>query len=178
MTRMRVVSVGFVGLAAILALGAIAWACTPSAYLYPVSPNAGMAGTEVTVRGGQFGNGPVEIRWRSENGRLLTSALGPHFTAKVTIPDRPEGVHYLVAVARDPADPSRILARRAEAFEITSNPGSDARATASLWGEAKQPPADDRGSMATLVGTVGLALAAAGAALVALTVVRRKRAEI
>lgn len=177
MSRNRIISVGFAAYIAVFVVGAVAWACTPSAYLYPVSPSSGAAGSEATLRGGQFGMGSVEIRWGSENGKLLAKALGPDFAAKVVIPDKAEGVYYLVAVARDPADPSRILARRAEAFQITTNPRSEARNAASLWGEAEPYPDEGRLPSAA-VAAVGLGLAAAGAVLGALVVVRRRKAEI
>lgn len=169
-------TIGLLGIAAVLGLAAVTWACTPSAYLYPVSPAAGAAGTEVTIRGGQFGNGPVEIRWGSEKGRLLGTTLGPEFTTRVSIPDRDDGVHYLVAVARDPADPSRMLARRVEAFQIKSNAQTEARRAASLWSQ-DQPEADeDRSLMVAIAATgIGLVLSAGAFALFSAVSSRRKR---
>lgn len=177
MSTRKSISIGFASLAVLLAVGAVAWACTPSAYLFPISPSSGVAGAEVTVRGGQFGNGPVELRWASENGRLLTTALGPDFTAKVTIPDKAEGVHYLVAVARDPSDPSKILARRSEAFQITSSSTPGGNSTDSLWGDAGQPAVQETGIPAGALAAVGLGLSAGAMAIVTLIVIKRRKAE-
>ncbi|MGH2810872.1 MAG: hypothetical protein ACRDIA_08320 [Actinomycetota bacterium] len=177
MTARRITSIGFGCLAALLALAAVAWACTPSAYLYPISPGGGQPGSEVTVRGGQFGTGTVEIRWASDNGRLLGTALGPEFSTKVTLPDRAEGVHYIVAVARDGADPTKILARRSEAVQITADGRSSSTAASSLWGDAGQALGETGGFPATAVAGIGLGALAATMALFAAVVVRRRKAE-
>lgn len=178
MRRIRITGIAVTASAVMLIGAAIAWACTPSAYLYPVNPGRGPAGAEVTLRGGQFGTGPVEIRWASESGRLLTTTMGPEFTTTVTIPDRPEGVYYLVAVARDPANPSIVLGRRAEAFEITTNPRAEARAAASSWADSRQPAGEEGGFPAAMAMAVGLGLMTAGAALSALVFVRRRKAHL
>ena len=175
MTKKRIVGIGFVALAAFLAAGAIAWACTPSSYLYPVSPSSGQAGTQVVVRGGQFGTGPVELRWQTMDGRLLGTALGPEFTTKVTIPDKAEGVHYLVAVARDPADPSKVLAQRSEAFQITSGGNSSSKSASYLWSEARVPGTDTGIPAAAIAGT-GLGVMAAAMLLFTAVLVRRRKA--
>lgn len=176
MRRARITGIGFAGLALLLALGAVAWACTPSAYLYPVSPSTGAAGTEVTIRGGQFGNGPVELRWGTERGRLLGSTLGPDFTKKVIIPDKAPGVYYIVAVARDPADSSRILARRVEAFQITAGARSDVDRNDALWSAPTQSAPGEGRSFTALIAATGVGLAAAGVGLFTLALVRRRRA--
>lgn len=70
---------------AVLVTAATAWACTATASL-SASPGEAPAGSRVMVTGGQLGSGPVELRWDSTTGPVLTTAQGPDFTVAVTIP--------------------------------------------------------------------------------------------
>jgi len=175
MTPRKTVPALFAGLTVVLAMTAIAWACTPSAYLFPIAPASGAAGSEVTMRGGQFGNGPIELRWGSANGKLLGTALGPDFSIKVQIPDTSPGVNYLVAISRDPADLTKVSARRAEAFEVTSLAGAH-NTSDSFWDTGTEgAPASANTSRAAGIAavTVGMAFAVASTALI---LARRRRA--
>ena len=176
MARRKTVSILFTTLAAGMAVSAVAWACTPSAYLFPVAPASGQAGSQVTLRGGQFGDGPVEIRFDSERGKILGTALGPDFSITVQIPDSSPGVHYLVAIARDPANPANILARRAEALELKAPVGTRPQTT-SPWDTAAIDSAQQTNNTGRSAGiaaaTVGMAFVVASGAVI---LGRRKRA--
>lgn len=70
---------------AVLVTAAAAWACTATASL-SANPGEAPAGSRVMVTGGQLGAGPVEVRWNSATGPVLTTVQGPDFTVAVTIP--------------------------------------------------------------------------------------------
>lgn len=97
--------------------GALAWACTPQAYI-TLSPRMGGPGTTVTVSGRSFvNNGPVEIRWESSTGMLLREARGPNFTVAITIPQSDPGVYSVVATGYDTGGIAK--GRTAAPFEVT-----------------------------------------------------------
>ncbi len=76
----------------VLASSAWAW-CTPyvgnSSYV-SVSPNRAPAGTEVSVRVGNWAAGPVEVRWASATGTVLNTGVvvrdGDELVIPATIP--------------------------------------------------------------------------------------------
>ncbi len=88
-------------LIAVVATAAIAWACTPQAYLYlgatSVTPSSAGGGGPVTVTGRGFTSGPVQIRL--DSGRLLATAQGPNFSLVVRIKNVAPGVHYVHGIA-------------------------------------------------------------------------------
>lgn len=88
-----------VGLAGLMVGGAsLAWACSPQAWIH-LEPHQARAGSDVMVTGQKFYEGPVEIRWSSATGPVLSPAQGSDFSTTVTIPsDASPGVYYIVAV--------------------------------------------------------------------------------
>ena len=147
----------FLGLAGIgggaLLTASVAWACTEQAYI-SISPNSGPAGTEVTVVGRQFQDGPVAIYWNSAGGPKLGEAPGPNFTTAVRIPDDPEKFGYVYAVGYN--EDGSVAGASRTAFTITSsspggakpdNPSRPGRGssrnktTASARSEARRPAA-------------------------------------
>ena len=84
-------------LSVVLATVSFAWACVPQG-AFDLSPSGGPAGTQVTAVGNNFPAGPVEIRWESRQGTLLTTATGPSFSVSLTIPSGvTPGVYYVSA---------------------------------------------------------------------------------
>ncbi len=87
-------------LVGVVATAAIAWACTPQAYLYlgatSVTPPSGGGGAPVTVTGRGFTSGPVQIRL---DGRRLATAQGPNFSVVVRIENAAPGAHYVQGAA-------------------------------------------------------------------------------
>jgi hypothetical protein len=65
-----------------------------------LSPASGPAGTTVTVAAAGFAAGDVELRWGTQSGPLLATAVGPDFTVPVVVPDAGPDTYPLVAVAR------------------------------------------------------------------------------
>lgn len=117
--RVLLTLTGMVGM--MLATAAVAWACSPNAYI-TLSASQGPAGDEITVEGKAFEDGPVRVYWEP-NGELLHETSGPDFEVPVTIPeDADEGVGLITAygftdsVEDDPSgyDPS--------AFTVTGPP--------------------------------------------------------
>ena len=102
MTR-RITMATFSVVAPLLLVGAaVAWACTPSAYI-SVEPARGAAGSHVTLYGLEFADGPVQIYWNS-NGPLIGTTRGPEFTTGVFIPQSAAtgtGYVYAVGMNRD-----------------------------------------------------------------------------
>ena len=114
----------FAALTAVVGVAALAWACTPQAYLYlsptsvePSSEQGGTAGATVTVTGTGFVPGPVQISL--DAGPTLATATGPEFSVAVRVPaTAAAGVHYLRGVAYQPdgtvaGEASRALLVRA-----------------------------------------------------------------
>jgi len=114
---------------------AIAWACTPQAFITAISPGSGPAGTNIAVTGARFipaQDGQVELRWDSENGILLAQATasarredesgavtdpGGDFTAAISAPDVPAGTYAVVVVSR--ANDGSIAGIGRRAFTVT-----------------------------------------------------------
>lgn len=87
---------------AFVAAGAVAWACTPRAWI-EIEPSRGASGTEVQVTGGAFTEDEkVRIYWKTSSGQVLGEEMGPSFTTTVVIPEEPEGTtHTILATNED-----------------------------------------------------------------------------
>lgn len=122
----------------VVALGlvtvAVAWACSPTAKIAVTgqtpagdSPStaAGPAGSTATVRGSEFADGPVEVRFNSTNGPVLAREPGPDRTPtlEIRIPNEAPGVYYVVAVGRS-AD-GAVAGKASAPFEITAPPAKN-----------------------------------------------------
>ncbi|MGH9152218.1 MAG: hypothetical protein ACRD03_07460, partial [Acidimicrobiales bacterium] len=94
---------------------AMAWACTPSAHLVPISPATGEVGSRITVAGRAFHAAEVAIHWGGADGPLLATATGPSFSVPVTVPPAAPGVYLVVAIQAGSTNP-------AETFEVTASP--------------------------------------------------------
>ena len=152
--------------AVVLGASSYAFACSASAYLGPLSPNAGPRGTEVTVTGSRWSAsagenriaGPVEIRWGDQYGPVLATATGESFSVKVIIPDADPGYQLITAVAHDSA--GKTVGRQAQAFRVTSGGptaapvGGAPSGDTSTTGDASTTP---QGSNATTAGDPALA---------------------
>lgn len=131
-----------------------AFACAPSPYL-SVTPSSGWAGSTTTVKGENFQQLDVEIRWNGVTGTVLATTKGPSFSESVTIPNVEPGVYYMVAVAR--AADGGVKGRASGAFEVTprtTTATTTARATeperSGSGGESQpQPSAPEGGSTAS-----------------------------
>ena len=119
-TRMLILPAVF---AAISALAAAAWACTPQATILPDGPQSVLAGARIPVEGvtgGLEAPGPVEVRWNSPTGPVVGASVssagassqgGPSYRVEIGVPaDARPGVYYLVlsaggrALARTPVE--------------------------------------------------------------------------
>lgn len=96
--RRLIASLG--ALAVCVAAGAAAaWACTREARIVVV-PISGPPGSIAEVRGEQFSDAPVTIRWNSRTGEVLASAAPDadgKFTVDVVVPDAAPDVYNVVA---------------------------------------------------------------------------------
>jgi hypothetical protein len=125
--KQRVTSLALFGLLVILMGASTAWACVPQP-LITLSPQAsGPAGSRVTVDGLAI-EGTVEIRWDAVDGPLLGKAMGPTFSAEVTIPEASEGLHAIIVAERRPDGGLGSTGRAS--YEVT------APARSSVGGEA------------------------------------------
>lgn len=102
--------------ATVMAFAGAAWACTPHAYVGSIDPEAGPAGSRVTMTANDFNPGPVEIRWNGTNGPQLATANGPSFAVSFTIPSVDPGSYTVLAVQRSG---DTILGKAPVAFEVT-----------------------------------------------------------
>ena len=98
--RHRFSTATLVALALATCAAAVAWACTPSAYI-GLSGTSFHPGSSVTVTGNGFIDAPVEIRWSGPGAGVLAVARGPSFSATFTVPSAPPGRYYVQATARD-----------------------------------------------------------------------------
>ena len=169
----------------LLSLGGLAWACTRQANT-SLMPQAGAAGTFLTITGQSFDNTivssppaptPVEIHWNSIDGPVLGSASGPDFAISVKVPqEAAPGVSYVIALQRDPL--GTIVQKITRSFLVKASdsaPTTASNATASsdaLWqgfeetrfGEsvsaAVEPAAGSRSGLRAMgLAMVGLAFA-------------------
>lgn len=150
--------------AATATIGSIsaAWACVPVANLVSLRPDSsGPAGSRIVVNGLGFSETPVEIRWNAPNGPRLAAAHGPNFSAKVTIPNAPAGLHTLIVLERQ--QDGSIGNAGSTPFDVT---GRDETGSSPATGTDAQPMAEPVPSSERSWGPRWLAPAAAGIALV------------
>lgn len=125
MTVRRGLIVGLGALGFMLAAFSVAWACTMQAAVYGVSEAQPAPGETITVRGLEYrGNTAVEIRWATQDGPVLATAVtgyesynaretpdtalnfGVHrgtFSVEVTVPaDATPGEHLIWAIDPEP----------------------------------------------------------------------------
>ncbi len=115
-TLRRRISMAILSTLVVLTTGAaLAWACTPQAYIN-LSSTSGGPGDTVTVTGRGFIDGPVEIYWNESGTAPLATARGPEFSIPVTIPQAASGVHYVTTAARTPD--GQLVGSPSRAFEI------------------------------------------------------------
>lgn len=153
------VSIMAVGL---LAMGGLAWACTPQTKVLSAAPASGTAGTALTLRGNAVAPGqPVEIRWNGVRGQRVGQAVADadgEFVGQAVAPDVPPGVYFLVVVAGEDAGVGRM------AFEVTSaEPAADTTTapTGELWSSQAPSPASTSGGLAPGL-VAGIALLGGG----------------
>lgn len=80
-----------------------------------LSPASGPPGSTFTVTGTGFAAAEVEIRWASEDGPLLATAVGPDFMVEATVPDDAStDSHPVVTVVREGSSVSNVP------FQVTS----------------------------------------------------------
>jgi len=123
-------------LAFVIALGALAWACTPQTVITQLRPLSGPAGTTLAISGST--PAPTEIRWNSTEGSVLANASGANFSVTASIPaDAKPGVYYLISNGR-----------ALETFEVTSAGQASVpqAAQTDLWSGFKQGSAQSLGT--------------------------------
>lgn len=105
--------------AMILGFAAIAWACTPSAYIN-VSPPVGAPGTTTTLTGGGYPEGRVDIAWtRGSDGAVVmsTQTTGPNFSVRMTTGTNwSPGVYYITAL------PESLQGSGRASYRVTDEP--------------------------------------------------------
>ena len=116
--RQRRISV--LAILAVVSLGmsaaAMAWACSPQAYIF-LSSTGGHAGQRMTVNGHGFIDGPVQIRWNGAYGALVGTTRGPDFSTTIRVPaNAAPGIAYIHGVARDAA--GRLVGDAVKAFRV------------------------------------------------------------
>lgn len=113
----RTVAAALGVLSLVVGVSSLAWACTPSAYIF-LSANSGGAGKTVTVTGKEFAPGPVRIEWTGAPGAQSVQASGPTFSVPVTVPQvKGGGVLYLRATAVDST--GGVQGQATRAFKVT-----------------------------------------------------------
>lgn len=106
---MRIATFVGVWLAVVLVGAGAAMACTTPNWI-TVEPAGTTSGGEVTLQGGGYEAGPVDLRWGGLDGDLLATAeAGPdgRIEAEVTVPEAEPGRSRIVGV-QDAADGTRL----------------------------------------------------------------------
>lgn len=169
-----------VGVAAVLCVAGIAWACTPQPRILGLTHQFGHSQSTFTVRGDAVAPaGVVEMRWNAVHGPVVGTGVADEngdFAADVRVPDVAPGVYSLLAVA-DGTSLARV------AFEVVPKtaPSADAAPTSVTppWGSVTSAPLHSSPASSNTV-SVGAGLLAVG--LVALfsgftvATVRRRKA--
>ncbi len=149
--RRRVALAAVAGMAAVLGLSSLAWACTTFSTL-KLSSSSGSPQTEVVVRGeGAAVNAPVVVRWDSRTGVKLAEArvdAAGNFSVAVRIPDAAPGVHVLLAT-----DAKGEVAR--QAFEV-AGPGGELAAPTPAFRSDHRVARPDYASLGMNVLALGL----------------------
>lgn len=167
-------------LVVVMVLAGSSWACTAVARVEFEGGNAGLAGSQATLRGTAFeANAPVEVHWNAVDGPVIARAAGPAFSVPITVPDVAPGPFYVVGVQRDAEG---TVWRVPAAFQVLA-PGEPAPAPPALAsrpaGLSVPAPGKD-GSPTTMALGVGLlSVGGAGlAAAAAVFAVRRRRVAV
>lgn len=127
--RARLMVLSILGTVSVcLAMAALAWACTPQAFI-SLSPSSGPPGTAVTVSGHGFvAGGRVDIRMGAVNGAPIATATGATFAVTVTIPQSAAaGYQLLGAIGYDTAGQAQGSA--AQTFLVHSDAVAAPKAT-------------------------------------------------
>lgn len=167
-------------LAAVVLLASSSWACTAVARVEFEGGNAGVPGSQATLRGNAFEAGaPVELHWNGADGPVIARAVGPAFSVPITIPDVAPGPFYVVGVQRDAKGK---VWRVPAAFQVLA-PGERPASLPVMAGEAvglSEPVPSDDGSSTTMALGVGLlSLGGVGLAVSsAVVAVRRRRVAV
>lgn len=156
-TRRSAAGAGFLALvgAAVLAMAAAAFACTPS-NMVALSATSGNAGTPVGVTGTALSSSEVVVRWNGEDGPVLTRTTPADLkrgNVKFNVPDAAPGYYLVTAVQTEPSG-DKLLARAT--FQVVGAGGQ----TRSPWDVPQGAPVSQEGPGAGLV--MGLALGFAG----------------
>ena len=94
--------------------GALAWACTPDAYLYTGAPQMSDSGGTVAVGGEKFVPGEtVQVHWNSADGPVVATAVAGGdqgtFHTVASIPAGATGRNFLVATAPSARTPAAVV---------------------------------------------------------------------
>lgn len=166
--------------AAVLALAAVAFACTPS-NLVSLSTPVGAPGTAVSVSGVVLSDNDVVVRWGGAEGPVLARATAADFKRdgfNFSVPDVAPG-YYVVTSVQDDAYGNEMIARAA--FQVVGPGGQVAPAQPSAFGAPLQNDPASTGLTLALVfgaGLAGLGLLGAGGMVVAGHARRRKVAVV
>lgn len=90
-----------IGLALMVSLATVVFACTYIPHLYAVSPQSGVPGSDLTLTGNTAAVGhPVTLRWNGLHGRVLATVTPDakgDFQATVKVPDVAPGQYFIAA---------------------------------------------------------------------------------
>lgn len=166
--------------AAILALAAVAFACTPS-NLVSLSTPVGAPSTAVSVSGSLLSPNDVVVRWNGADGPVLARATAADFergALNFSVPDVAPGYYTVTAVQKDGVG-NDMIARAA--FQVVGPAGQVAPAQpAAFSAPAGNDPASTGVTLALAFGAglVGLGLLGAGGTVVVGHARRRKVASV
>lgn len=167
--------------AAVLALAAVAFACTPS-NLVSLSTPVGVPGTAVSVSGSLLSPNDVVVRWNGADGPVLTRATAADFergALNFTVPDAAAPGYYTVTAVQSDAHGNDIVARAA--FQVVGPAGQVVPAQpAAFAAPVSNDPASSGVTLALVFGAglAGLGLLGAGGIVVAGHARRRKVAPV
>ncbi|MGH9126231.1 MAG: hypothetical protein ACRDZ8_16125 [Acidimicrobiales bacterium] len=170
MRHRKVVGVlGFAAVAAFLLMGAVAWACVPTATLN-VAPGHGIPGDTIQLTGASYGKNPVAIHFGALDGPVVATItpVGGALTGSFVIPDGTAPGNYVLVATENAQSGTQLwgIPVRALVGVGSANQPAPPLAAAALPSRASglsRTSASHTGALVLAgIGGAGLALLVAG----------------
>lgn len=167
----------------LLAAGAShAWACVPQPLLFLEPRSSGPVGSEIVVRGINFGPGQTEVRWSGPQGILLATGPGGQISIPISIPASEPGLYLLTVITRDGV--GAIDTSAVSSFEVLPDNARNAEQGQAAPPVAPpesrtRPPSEETNGSGMPLSVAGLGMlggVVGGTALLALTGARSRHA--
>jgi len=154
--------------ALLVLFASLGWACTTSATIRLATPPVGRQNSTVTLEGGNFQPGIVEVRWGSSAGPVLAAVQGPEFSTSFQIPSSKPDVYFIVAVNKP--EQGQFAGKAAVSFEIVDSGGramsnKTSQTSSDLWKGFSEKAGESQDVVGRPASSAGRSTKAAGVSL-------------